>query len=37
MQGGGAAGLQIEIEDDDEDDEEALRQMTEEEINALEK
>ena len=32
MQGGGAAGLQIELEDDDEDDEKALMEMTEEEI-----
>jgi len=37
MQGGGAAGLQIELEDDDEDDEKALMEMTEEEIGALEK
>ena len=37
MQGGGAAGLQIELEDDDEDDEKALMEMTEEEIQALEK
>lgn len=32
MQGGGAAGLQIELEDDDQDDEQALMDMTEEEI-----
>jgi len=32
MQGGGAAGLQIELEDEDEDDEKALMEMTEEEI-----
>ena len=38
MQGGGAAGLQIELEEDDEeDDEEAIKQMSEEEIQALEK
>ena len=37
MQGGGAAGLQIELEDDEEDDEEAIKQMSEEEIQALEK
>ena len=38
MAGGGAAGLQIELEEDDEeDDEEAIKQMSEEEIQALEK
>ena len=37
MQGGGAAGLQIELEDNDEDDEKALMEMTEEDIQALEK
>ena len=37
MQGGSAAGLQIELEDNDEDDEKALMEMTEEDIQALEK
>ena len=37
MQGGGAAGHQIELEDNDEDDEKALMEMTEEDIQALEK
>lgn len=33
---GGAAGLQIELEDDDEDDEKAVMEMTEEEVQAVE-
>ena len=37
MEGGGAHGFTIELEDDDELDEEALKQMTEEEIAELEK
>lgn len=37
IQGGGAAGLQIELEDSEEDVEEAIKQMTEEEIQELEK
>lgn len=34
MEGGGAAGLQIELEDEDED-EKALAEMTEDEIQIL--
>lgn len=33
---GGAAGLQIELEDDDEDDEKAIMDMTEEEVALVE-
>lgn len=33
---GGAAGLQIELEDDEEDDEKAIAEMTEEEMEAVE-
>ena len=32
---GGAAGLQIELEDDEEDDEKAIAEMTEEEMEAV--
>lgn len=35
MAGGGADGLQIELEDEDEDDEKALADMTEEDIEIL--
>ncbi len=33
---GGAAGLQIELEDDEEEDEKAVMEMTEEEIAIVE-
>ena len=33
---GGAAGLQIELEDDEEDDEKVIAEMTEEEMEAVE-
>ena len=36
MQGGGAAGLQIMLEDDEEDDEKAVLDMSEREIAAME-
>ena len=32
IQGGGADGLQIELEDDEEDDKKAVEDMTEEEL-----
>ena len=33
---GGAAGLQIELEDDEDEDEKAIAEMTEEEMEAIE-